>query len=114
NLTNEIDDFQVVRVDPATKEVLTKSGTSLKADVANIIPPQKAGEIAFKAGCTEGDWCPVKPDTFASAKAKDVYVLGDSAISAEVRKANYVESLAWYHAIIADAFNDTTAVSPKG
>jgi sulfide dehydrogenase [flavocytochrome c] flavoprotein chain len=193
NLTNEIDDFQVVRVDPATKEVFTKSGTSLKADVANIIPPQKAGEIAFKAGCTEGDWCPVKPDTFASAKVKDVYVLGDSAISAEmpksafsansqgkvvaadilaelagaehfparlrntcwsliapedsikiganyapaekdgkaflapsepfvsqkgetaeVRKANYVESLAWYHAIIADAFNDTTAVSPKG
>jgi sulfide dehydrogenase [flavocytochrome c] flavoprotein chain len=193
NLTNEIDDFQVVSVDPATKEVATKSGTKLKGDVVNVIPPQKAGEIAVKAGCAEGDWCPVKLDTFASAKVKDVYVLGDSAISAEMpksafsansqakvvaadilaelagaehfpprfrntcwslvaaddsikiganyapaekdgkaflapsepfvsqkgesaeeRKKNYAEGLAWYHAIIADAFNDTAAVMPKG
>jgi NADPH-dependent 2,4-dienoyl-CoA reductase/sulfur reductase-like enzyme len=193
NLTNEIDDFQVVRVDAATKEVVTKSGATLKGDVVNVIPPQKAGEIAVKAGCAEGDWCPVKLDTFASAKVKDVYVLGDSAISAEMpksafsansqakvvaadilaelagaehfpprlrntcwsliaaddsikiganyapaekdgkaflapsepfvsqkgesaeeRKKNYAEGLAWYHAIIADAFNDTTAVMPKG
>ena len=34
--------------------------------------------------------------------------------TAEVRRKNYAEGLAWYHAIIADAFNDTTAVLPKG
>lgn len=28
--------------------------------------------------------------------------------TAEVRKANYAESLAWYPAIIADTFSDTS------
>lgn len=193
NLTNEIDDFRVVRVDPATMEVVTKSGTKVKAAVANIIPPQTAGAIAIKTGCAEGAWCPIKPENFSSAKVDGVYVLGDAAISAdmpksaysansqgkvvaadilagltggetvaaryrntcwsllaaddsikiggdyvpgekdgkpllvangpfvsqkgetaEVRRKNYAEGLAWYHAIIADAFNDTTAVLPKG
>ena len=59
NLTNEIDDFAVVSVDPKTKEIVTKAGKKVKADVANIIPQQRAGEIAVKAGCTEGDWCPI-------------------------------------------------------
>ena len=34
--------------------------------------------------------------------------------SAEVRRKNYAESLAWYHAIISDAFNDKTALTHKG
>ena len=193
NLTNEIDDFRVVRVDPKTMQVETASGQKLKAAVANIIPPQKAGDIAIKTGCADGNWCPIKPENFASAKVDGVYVLGDSAIanampksafsansqgksvaadilavlagaerfparyrntcwsllaaddsikigasykpgeedgkpylvpsgsfvsqpseSAEVRRKNYLEGLAWYHAIIADAFNDDTAVAPKG
>ncbi len=58
NLTTEIDDYAVVSVDPKTKEIVTKAGKKVKADVANIIPQQRAGEIAAKAGCTEGDWCP--------------------------------------------------------
>jgi NADPH-dependent 2,4-dienoyl-CoA reductase/sulfur reductase-like enzyme len=193
NLTNEIDDFNVVQVDPASKEVVTKSGARIKAAVANIIPPQKAGDIAHLAGCVDGNWCPIKPENFASAKVKDIYVLGDSEIAAEmpksafsansqgkavaadilaelagmerfaaryrntcwsllaaddsikigasykpaekdgkpyleasggfvsqrgetadVRKQNYLESVAWYHAIIADAFNDDTAMTHKG
>ena len=193
NLTNEIDDFRVVQVDPATMEVVTASGERMKAAVANIIPPQKAGDIAHVAGCVEGDWCPIRPESFASAKVKDVYVLGDSAIAAEmpksafsansqgkgvaadlladlagaerfaaryrntcwsllaaddsikigasykpadkdgkaylepsgafvsqrdesaaVRKQNDLESVAWYNAIIADAFNDDTAMTHKG
>ena len=76
NLTNEIDDFRVVRVDPSTREVVTQSGTKMKGAVVNIIPPQRAGDIAAKAGCVEGDWCPVTPANFASAKVKDVYVVG--------------------------------------
>jgi len=193
NLTNEIDDFRVVGVDPATMEVVTASGTRHKAAVANIIPPQKAGDIAHVAGCADGDWCPIDPASFASTEVADVYVLGDSAIanqmpksafsansqgkavaadilanlagaeryparyrntcwsllaaddsikigasykpenkdgqafleasggfvsqrseSAQVRKQNYEESLAWYHAIILDAFNDDTAMVHKG
>ena len=34
--------------------------------------------------------------------------------SAEVRHKNYAESLAWYHAIISDAFNDNAALTHKG
>jgi sulfide dehydrogenase [flavocytochrome c] flavoprotein chain len=89
NLTNEIDDFAVVKVNAQTGEVTTKSGRSERAALANIIPAQKAGAIAAKAGLTEGDWCPVNPDNFTSTKAKDVYVLGDAAIAADMPKSAF-------------------------
>ncbi len=68
---------------------MTKAGKRVKADVANIIPQQRAGEIAAKAGCTEGDWCPINADNFSSKKVKDVYVLGDAAIAAEMPKSAF-------------------------
>jgi NADPH-dependent 2,4-dienoyl-CoA reductase/sulfur reductase-like enzyme len=89
DLTTDIDDFAVARIDVKAREILTKAGKKVKADVANIIPQQRAGEIAVKAGCTEGDWCPVKPDNFASAKVKDVYVLGDAAIADPMPKSAF-------------------------
>lgn len=89
NLTNEIDDFSVVKVDAKTGVVTTKAGRTERAALANIIPPQKAGAIAASAGLTEGDWCPVNPDNFTSTKAKDVYVLGDAAIAHEMPKSAY-------------------------
>jgi sulfide dehydrogenase [flavocytochrome c] flavoprotein chain len=89
NLTTDIDDFSVVSLDAKTKEITTKAGKKVKADVANIIPQQRAGEIAVKAGCTEGDWCPVNPDNFASKKVKDVYVLGDASIAVEMPKSAF-------------------------
>ena len=89
NLTNEIDDFAVERLDPKTREIATKAGKKVKADVANIIPQQRAGEIAVKAGCTEGDWCPIKPDSFASTKVKDVYLIGDVSIAAPMPKSAF-------------------------
>ncbi len=89
NLTNEIDDFTVVKVDAATGAVTTKAGRTERAALANIIPPQKAGDIAASAGLTEGDWCPVDPENFTSTKAKDVYVLGDAAIAGEMPKSAY-------------------------
>jgi len=88
-LSDEIDDNSVVRVDPDTREVVTKSGRKIKASVANIIPPQRAGKIAAAAGCTQGDWCPVHPDSFKSTKATNVYVLGDSAIANEMPKSAF-------------------------
>jgi NADPH-dependent 2,4-dienoyl-CoA reductase/sulfur reductase-like enzyme len=61
----------------------------VKADVANVIPQQRAGEIAVKAGCTEGDWCPINPENFASKKVQNVYVLGDAAIANEMPKSAF-------------------------
>ena len=89
NLTNEIDDFAVSKVDVKTGEITTKAGRKEIAAVANIIPPQKAGAIAAKAGLVEGDWAPVNPDNFTSLKAKDVYVIGDAAIAADMPKSAF-------------------------
>jgi NADPH-dependent 2,4-dienoyl-CoA reductase/sulfur reductase-like enzyme len=89
NLSTEIDDYSVVSIDAKTKEIVTKAGKKVKADVANVIPQQRAGEIAVKAGCTEGDWCPIVAANFSSKKVKDVYVLGDAAIAAEMPKSAF-------------------------
>ncbi len=88
-LTNDIDDMSVVRVDPKTGEVVTKSGEKFKAAVANIIPDQTAGAIALESGLAEGDWCPIKPESFQSAKVENVYVVGDSTIAAEMPKSAF-------------------------
>jgi sulfide dehydrogenase [flavocytochrome c] flavoprotein chain len=89
NLTTDIDDFAVARIDPKTKEIITKAGKKVKADVANIIPQQRAGEIAAKAGCTEGDWCPINPENFSSKKVKDVFVLGDASVAVQMPKSAF-------------------------
>lgn len=89
NLTTEIDDFTVTKVHPKTGEITTKSGEKFTAAVANIIPNQKAGKIVHDAGCAEGDWCPVEPDSFLSKKVKDVYVLGDASIATEMPKSGF-------------------------
>lgn len=76
----------IKKVDPSAMTVTTGDGETIKADVINIIPAQKAGQIAHMAGCADGDWCPVRPEDFSSLKVKDVYVLGDSSM---VRKAKH-------------------------
>lgn len=92
NLTNEIDDFSVIKVDAASGEVTTKSGRKEKAALANIIPAQRAGQIAQLAGVTEGDWCPINPDNFSSTKVKDVWVVGDAAIAADMPKSAFTSA----------------------
>ncbi len=90
NLSNDIDDFSVVRVDPKTKTVVTKAGKTIAADVANIVPNQRAGEIAHKAGCADGDWCPVNLENFSSKKVASIYVLGDATtVPSEMPKSAF-------------------------
>jgi sulfide dehydrogenase [flavocytochrome c] flavoprotein subunit len=89
NLSNEIDDFSVTGFDLKSREITTKAGKKVKFDVANIIPQQSAGQIALKTGLAKGDWCPVNPENFSSALVKDVYVLGDATIAAEMPKSAF-------------------------
>ncbi|HXF53433.1 MAG TPA: NAD(P)/FAD-dependent oxidoreductase [Hyphomicrobiaceae bacterium] len=89
NLSTELDDFTVVKVDTKAMTVTTKGGKTVKADVANIIPNQRAGEIAHKAGLADGDWCPINPENFTSRKVEGVYVLGDASIAAEMPKSAF-------------------------
>lgn len=89
HLTNDIDDQSVKRVDRNTRTVETNAGLKVTGDVVNIIPPQKAALIAAKSGCAEGDWCPVKPDTFASTLVPHVYVIGDSSVAGDMPKSAF-------------------------
>lgn len=84
------DDGQVVRVDARQRVVETAFGTKHQASVLNVIPPQKAGFIADRAGVTDASgWVPVQPESFASAQVPHVYVLGDATIAAPMPKSGF-------------------------
>ena len=52
---------RVTSVDPATNTIVTDFG-NYTAQVANVIPPQKAGRIAEIAGAADHTgWCPIDP-----------------------------------------------------
>ena len=75
--------------DAASKTVTAKAG-KFKGDVVNIIPPQKAGKIAFTAGLTnDSGWCPIDGKTFESTIHKNIHVIGDSSISKPMPKSGY-------------------------
>ena len=81
-------------VDPAAMTVASDFDT-YKADVANIIPPQRAGRIAELAGVADRTgWCPVDPVTFESHLVPNVHVLGDAAIAGAVPKSAFAANAA--------------------
>jgi len=89
HLSTDIDSFALKSVDPKSMEIETVSGMRIKAAVANIIPPQRAGQFAHAAGCADGDWCPIDPETFASRKLPNIYVIGDAAIAGDMPKSAF-------------------------
>ncbi|MCG7923260.1 MAG: FCSD flavin-binding domain-containing protein [Candidatus Thiodiazotropha lotti] len=78
----------VEELDPSTM-TLQAEIEEFQGDVINIIPPQKAGKVAFASDLTDGDWCPVDKLTFESSKHKNVYVLGDASSAAKMPKSAY-------------------------
>ncbi len=61
-----------------------------KADVANVIPPQKAGEIATLAGVTDrSGWCPIDPVSFESKLQPGMHVIGDAAVMGAMPKSAF-------------------------
>ncbi len=79
----------VAEVDAAAMTVTTGSLNTVKGDVINVIPAQKAGKVAFMAGVTEGDWCPVNKKTFESTKQKGIHVIGDASVATKMPKSGY-------------------------
>ena len=67
-------------VDAATRTAKFEVHDSVKADVLNVVPPQRAGAIARSAGVVTANdrWCDVDFMTFESVKVKNVHVLGDA------------------------------------
>ena len=61
-----------------------------KADVSNVIPPQKAGRIAETAGAADRTgWCPIDPATFESKLQPNIHVIGDASIAGAMPKSAF-------------------------
>ncbi len=70
----------VTDVDVATKTLKFEFNDDIKADVLNVIPNMRAGDIAVNAGLATANkrWCDVDFLTFESKAAPNVHVLGDA------------------------------------
>jgi len=80
----------LVAVDVASKTVTTEFDV-VKADVLNIIPPQRAGKPAQLAQLNNVDkrWCEVDFLTYESKLVSNVHVIGD-AVSAALPKSAHM------------------------
>jgi sulfide dehydrogenase [flavocytochrome c] flavoprotein subunit len=79
----------VTRVDAASGTIYT-GDTAHTPAVANIIPAQKAGQIAEVAGLTnEAGWCPIDGRTFESTMQAGIHVVGDASIASPLPKSGY-------------------------
>jgi NADPH-dependent 2,4-dienoyl-CoA reductase/sulfur reductase-like enzyme len=106
---------QVVRVEPATRTFVTEFAEH-KADVANVIPPQRASAIAAIAGVADQTgWCSVDPVTFESKLRPGVHVLGDAIIAGGMPKSAFAaNSQARACAVaVVDLLRDRAPASPK-
>jgi NADPH-dependent 2,4-dienoyl-CoA reductase/sulfur reductase-like enzyme len=85
----------LLEVDVASKTVTTDF-EKVKADVLNIIPPQRAGKPAQMAGLTEKDypWCEVSFLTYESKLVPNIHVIGDSVSAGLPKSAHMATSQA--------------------
>jgi len=72
--------FKVTGVDAKTKTIKFEVQEDVKADVLNILPAMRAGDIAVSSGVanSNGRWANVNYLNFESTAVKDIHVLGDS------------------------------------
>ncbi|MBI5901828.1 MAG: NAD(P)/FAD-dependent oxidoreductase [Rhodocyclales bacterium] len=82
---------KVTEVEPGKMTVLIEGLEDVKGDVINVIPPQRAGQIAVAAGLVGDDknWCPVNPTTFESTKQAGIHVIGDACVAGAMPKSGY-------------------------
>ena len=87
-------DQQLVAVDADTG-LLTTAFDEVRADVLNVVPPQRANALCFAAGLVPKgrNWVPVDARTFEAAEAPGVHVVGDATDQTtvgRVPKSGYV------------------------
>jgi sulfide dehydrogenase [flavocytochrome c] flavoprotein subunit len=82
---------KVTSVNPKGMSVMVDGIDDVKGDVVNVIPPQRAGAIAVKAGLVGADknWCPVNATSFESTLAANVHVIGDACVAGAMPKSGY-------------------------
>jgi NADPH-dependent 2,4-dienoyl-CoA reductase/sulfur reductase-like enzyme len=80
---------KVTSVDVAGRTLVTDFDKH-RADVANVVPPQKAGRIAEVAGVADrSGWCPIDPTTFESKLKPNIHVIGDACIAGGMPKSAF-------------------------
>ena len=62
--------------------------------MVNVIPPQRAGQVAAGAGAADrSGWCPIDPVSFESRLLPGVHVLGDAAIMGAMPKSAFAANV---------------------
>ena len=80
---------RVIEVDAATMTVRTDFDDFNPA-VANIIPQQRAGEVALALGLDEGlGFCPIDPLTFESTVVPGIHLVGDATLAGAMPKSGF-------------------------
>jgi NADPH-dependent 2,4-dienoyl-CoA reductase/sulfur reductase-like enzyme len=80
---------KVNAVDSSTNTLITDFGNHT-AQVANVIPPQRAGRIAGIAGVADTTgWCAIDPVTFESKSVPNIHVIGDACIAGAMPKSAF-------------------------
>ena len=80
---------KVTAVEPAAGTLVTEFDR-VRAAVANVIPPQRAGAIAAVAGVADrSGWCPIDPVTFESRLQPNIHVIGDAIIAGAMPKSAF-------------------------
>lgn len=71
---------RVTKVDAKNNTVYVEGIEDHKAAVVNLIPSQRAGQIAVAADLVGEDkkWCPITPISFESTKHAGIHVIGDA------------------------------------
>ena len=71
---------KVVAVDAAARSVKFEVQEDVRADVLNVLPPMRAGQIALQSGLANSNarWCNVHWQSFESTAARHIHVVGDS------------------------------------
>jgi sulfide dehydrogenase [flavocytochrome c] flavoprotein subunit len=80
---------KVTEVHAAERELVTEFGRH-KAQVVNIIPPQRAGRLATASGVVDrSGWASIDPATFESRQQPLIHVIGDACIAGGMPKSAF-------------------------
>ena len=82
---------KVTAINAKTRSVFIEGIEEVKGDVVNVIPPQRAGQIAHATGLIGLDkaWCPINATTFESTLQKNIHVVGDACNAGAMPKSGY-------------------------
>lgn len=73
-------EHNVTAIDAKTRTIKFEVQDDVKADVLNILPPMRAGDLVVKAGLADANarWSNVNFLNFEAVAAKDIHIIGDS------------------------------------